>query len=328
MNRPTIHDVLEARHTIAPYLARTPLHHYAALSEHIGAEVRLKHENHQALGAFKVRGGINLLAHMSQEERDRGLITASSGNHGQSIAYACKVFGAKAIIGLPENANPLKVQSMRNLGAEVIFHGAHFDEAREHCERLAKEEGYRYVHAVNEPLLIAGVATETLEIIEDFPDVEYIFVPLGGGSGAGGACIVAKAVNPDIKVIAVQSAQAPAGYLSWKERRLVEALMETVAEGLATASAYELPQGILRDLLDDFLLVDDDEIRRAIAILVEKAHTLAEAAGAASLAGAIKHKEHLQGKKVAVIVTGGNITLDQLREALEGCGGSRGRVGL
>ena len=319
MKRPTLHDVLEARNTIAPYLVRTPLHEYAALSQYLGAEVRLKHENHQPLGAFKARGGINLLAHMSHEERDRGLITASSGNHGQSIAYACKVFGARAIIGVPENANPLKVQSMRNLGAEVIFHGAHFDEAREHCERLAKEEGYRYVHPVNEPLLIAGVATETLEIIEEFPEVEYIFVPLGGGSGASGACIVAKAVNPDIKVIGVQSAQAPAGYLSWKERRIVEAPMETVAEGLATA--YELTQGILWDLLDDFILVSDDEIRRSIAILVEKAHTLAEAAGAASTAGAIKHKEHLQGKKVAVIVTGGNITLDQLREALEGYGG-------
>ncbi len=318
MERPTFRDVLEARHTIAPYVARTPLHHYAALSESVGAEVRLKHENHHPLGSFKARGGINLLAHMSQEERDRGLITASSGNHGQSIAYACQVFGARAIIGLPENANPLKVRSMKNLGAEVVFHGAHFDEAREHCERLAKEEGYRYVHPVNEPLLVAGVATETLEIIEEFPDVEYIFVPLGGGSGAGGACIVAKAVNPDIKVIAVQSAQAPAGYLSWKERRITEAPMKSIAEGLATANAYELTQGILWDLLDDFLLVDDEEIRRAIAVLVEKAHTLAEAAGAASVAGVIKHKEHLQGKKVAALVTGGNITVEQLREALEG----------
>ena len=317
MKRPTLQDVLEARHTIAPYLTPTPLHHYAALSAYVGAEVRLKHENHHALGSFKVRGGINLLAHMSQEERDRGLITASSGNHGQSIAYACRMFGARAVIGLPEDANPLKVQSMRNLGAEVIFHGAHFDQAREHCERLAKEEGYRYVHPVNDPLLVAGVATETLEIIEGFPEVEYIFLPLGGGSGASGACIVAKAVNPAIKVVAVQSAQAPAGYLSWKNRCITEAPMRTIAEGLATANAYELTQGILWDLLDDFLLVDDDEIRRAIAILAEKAHTLAEAAGAASLAGAIKYKEQLQGKKVAVVVTGGNITLDQLRDALE-----------
>ena len=317
MKRPTIHDVLEARKTIAPYLPRTPLHYYPALSDLLGAEVRLKHENHHSLGAFKARGGINLLAHMSQEERDRGVITASSGNHGQSIAYACKLFGARAIIGLPEDANPLKVASMRSLGAELVFHGRHFDEAREHCERLAREEGYRYVHAVNEPLLIAGVATESLEIIEDFPEVEAIFLPLGGGSGAAGACIVAKAINPQIKVIAVQSAQASAGYLSWKNRQLTEAPMETIVEGLATANAYELPQGILWELLDDFLLVGDDEILRAIAILIDKAHTLAEGAGAAALAGAIKYGEKIRGKKVALVISGGNITLAQLREALD-----------
>jgi threonine dehydratase len=253
---------------------------------------------------------------MSEGERRRGVITASSGNHGQSIAYACKVFGVRAIIGLPTDANPLKVESMRNLGAELIFHGVNFDEARQHCERLAKEEGYRYVHAVNEPLLVAGVATETLEILEDFPDVETIFVPLGGGSGAAGACIVAKTINPAIQVIAVQSAQAPAGYLSWKNRRIAEAPMKTMAEGLATASGYELPQSILWDLLDDFVLVGDDEINRAIAVLVERAHTLAEAAGAASLAGAIKCADRIKGKKVAIIVSGGNITVAQLTQAL------------
>ena len=317
MTRPTQNDVLEARKTIAQYVVRTPLHHYPALSQLMGAEVRLKHENHQVLGSFKPRGGINLMAHMPQEERDRGVITASSGNHGQSIAYACKLFGTKAVIVLPEGANPLKVESMRNLGAELVFHGRNFDEAREHCESLAKEEGYRFVHAANEPLLIAGVATETLEIIEEFPDVEAIFVPLGGGSGAAGACIVAKAVNPKIRVIAVQSAEAPAGYLSWKNRRITQAPMETRAEGLATGTGYELTQGILWDLLDDFLLVTDIEISRAVAILIEKAHTLAEAAGAAALAGAIKSRDELKGKKVALVVSGGNITLPQLREVVE-----------
>ena len=321
MKRPTLHDVLEARKTIAPYVARTPLHYYARLSQFLGAEVRLKHENHHALGSFKPRGGVNLLAHMSQEERGRGVITASSGNHGQSIAYACQLFGVRAMIVLPQDANPIKVESIRHLGAELIFYGANFDEAREHSERLAKEQGYRYVHAVNEPLLIAGVATETLEIIEDFPDVEYIFVPLGGGSGSAGACIVVNAVNPQIKVIAVQSAQAPAGYLSWKARRITQAPMETIAEGLATATGYELTQDILWDLLDDFLMASDDGILQAIAILVEKAHTLAEGAGAAPLAGAIKYKDEIRGKKVALIVTGGNITLEQLREVLEGYGG-------
>ena len=317
MIRPTLKDVMEAKKTIAPHVLRTPLHPYPALDQLLEAQVRLKHENHQALGAFKVRGGVNLLCHLSPEERAKGVITASSGNHGQSIAYACKLFGVKALICLPENANPLKVRSMRNQGAEVIFYGKNFDEARVECGRLAKEQGYRYIHAVNEPLLIAGVATQTLEIIEDFPEVDTIFVPLGGGSGAAGACIAAKGINPNIKVVAVQSAQAQGGYLSWKNRRITESPMGTVVEGLATTAGYQLTQEILWDLLDDFVLVDDDEMLEAIAILIERAHTLAEAAGAASLAGAIKYRSNIKGENVALIISGGNITLEQLQEVLE-----------
>ena len=316
MNRPTLADVLEARKTIAPYVSPTPLISYPALDNYIGAEVRLKHENHHPLGAFKVRGGINLMAHMDPEQLSRGLITASTGNHGQSVANACRIFGAKAVVVVPEGANPLKVRSMRNLGAQVLFHGANFDQAREYSERLAKEEGYRYVHAANEPLLVAGVATYALEILEDFPEVEYILVPLGGGSGAAGCSIVAKAVNPGVKVIAVQSQQAPAAYLSWKNKEVCHAPMNTKAEGLATESGYQVPQEILWDLLDDFLLVSDDEIGHAIGVLLEKAHTLAEDAGAAALAGAIKMKDELRGKKVAVIVSGANVTLDRLKEVL------------
>ena len=315
---PTFKDVLAARKRIAPYVPRTPLHHYAALSKLLGCEVRLKHENHHALGAFKVRGGVNLLLQLSDDERRRGVVTASSGNHGQSIAYACSMFGAKAVICLPEGANPLKVESMRNLGAEVVFHGREFDEARAHSERLSQEEGYLYVHPANEPRLVAGVGTASLEIIEDWPDVDVILVPLGGGSGASGACIVAKAIAPYAKVIAVQSAQAPAGYLSWKERRIVDAPMRTRAEGLATATAYEFTQSILLELLDDFILVSDDEIDDAIRVLLEKAHTLAEGAGAAATAGAIKLADQLRGKRVVVIVSGGNITPDQLRVVLGG----------
>ena len=313
---PRFKDVLAARQRIAPYVPRTPLHPYPALSKLLGCEVRLKHENHHALGAFKVRGGINLLAQLSEEERGRGLVTASSGNHGQSIAYASSVFGARAVICLPEGANPLKVESMRNLGAQVVFHGSEFDEARAHAERLSQEEGYLYVHPANEPRLVAGVATASLEIIEDFPEVEVIMVPLGGGSGASGACIVRRAVAPDVRVIAVQSEQAPAGYLSWKEKRIVDSPMRTRAEGLATATAYELTQSILWDLLDDFILVSDDEIDEAIGVLLEKAHTLAEGAGAAATAGAIKIGEQLQGRRVAIVVSGGNITSEQLRAVL------------
>jgi len=317
MQAPTLRDVYRAKKTIAPHIPRTPLHYSSGLSEMLEAEVYLKHEEYLPLGAFKGRGGINLLANMTDEEKERGLITASSGNHGQSMASACKMFGAKAIIGLPEDANPNKVAAMRSLGAEIIFHGADFDAARLHCERIAKEEGYRFVHPVNDPLLIAGVGTQALETVEDLPDVQVLMLPLGGGSGVSGACIVAKGIDPSIEVLAVQSEQAPAAYHSWKQGEIVEAEMNTVAEGIATRVGYELAQGIMRDLLDDFLLVSDEEIHRAIGTLVDKAHTLAEGAGATALAGAIKYPERVKGKKIAITISGGNITVNQLRQSLE-----------
>ena len=317
MNAPTLRDVYQAKKVIAPYVPRTPLHHSAGLSQLLEAQVYLKHDEYLPLGAFKARGGINFLANLSQEERDRGVLTASTGNHGQSIASACQIFGARALIVLPQNANPLKVAAMRLLGAELVFHGANFDEAKVHGERLAKEEGYRFVHPANEPWLIAGVATQTLEVVEDLPDVEVIFMPLGGGSGAAGACIVAKSVDPDIQVVAVQSEAASGAYLYWKNGRPTEAPMETFAEGVATKVGYELPQLVLREKLDDFLLVSDDDIRRAIGTLIEKAHTMAEGAGAVALAGAIKHPELVKGKKVVVTVSGGNITIPQLIYAIK-----------
>ena len=316
MQIPTLRDVYRAKKTISTHISRTPLHFSAGLSEMLGAEVYLKHEEYLPLGAFKGRGGINLLANLSDEEKERGLITASSGNHGQSMASACKLFGVRAIIGLPEKANPNKVAAMRALGAELVFHGADFDAARLHCETLAREEGYRFVHPVNDALLIAGVGTQALETIEDLPDVQVLMLPLGGGSGVSGACIVAKGIDPSIEVFAVQSEQAPAGYLSWKEGRVVEAEMNTFAEGVATRAGYELAQSIIRDLLDDFLLVSDDEIHRAIGTLVDKAHTLAEGAGATALAGAVRYPEKVKNKKVAITVSGGNITAEQLNHSL------------
>ena len=317
MQPPTIRDVYRARQTISPFFQRTPLHYSLGLSELLEAEVYLKHEEYLPLGAFKSRGGINLLSNLSGEEKQRGLITSSTGNHGQSIASAGREFGVRVLIGLPENANPVKVAAMQALGAELIFHGKTFDDAREHCERLAREEGYRYVHAVNEPLLIAGVGTAALEIIEDLPDVDVMMLPLGGGSGISGACIVAKAIDLSIQVYAVQSEAAPAAYLSWKQGEIVQAPMGTFAEGIATQSGYELPQRIMLDLLDDFLLVNDDDIRRAIGLLVEKAHTLAEPAGATALAGAVRHADRLRGKKVSITISGANITAERLAEALK-----------
>jgi threonine dehydratase len=309
-------DVIVAKRRIAPYIKPTPLYTYPALSELVGTEVWVKHENHLPIGAFKVRGGVNLAAQLSDDERGAGLISASTGNHGQSVAYGARTFGVKAIICVPENANPVKVDAIRRWGAEIIEHGRDFDDAREHCEKLAEQHGYRYVHSGNEPQLVAGVGTSTLEIFEDQPDIDVIVVPIGGGSGAAGACVVAKSIRPEVEVIGVQSAQAPAAYRSWKEGRLVEDEMNTFAEGLATRTAFELPQRILREHLDDFVLVDDADIKKAMLVLMEITRNLVEGAGGAATAAALKFKERLAGKKVVVVLSGGNIAPAQLRELL------------
>ncbi len=318
--QPTLRHVLAARRRIAPYLPRTPLFGYPALDAVLGTTVSVKHENHQPIGAFKVRGGVNLVARLSDDERARGLVSASTGNHGQSIAYAARLFDVRAVICVPEGANPVKVAAIESLGAEILVHGRDFDDARERCEALAHEKGLRYVHSGNEPDLIAGVATGVLEIVEDDPATDVIFVPVGGGSGAAGACIVAKAVDPAIRVIGVQSSAAPAAYRSWREGRLVEDRMGTYAEGLATRTAFELPQQILRRHLDDFVLVSDDEIRAAQATLLTATKNVVEAAGAAAFAGAYRLRGQLAGKRVAVVVSGGNVSSPELADVLARAG--------
>ena len=309
---PDLGDVLAARKRIAPYLSPTPLYRYPALDALAGAALWVKHENHQPVGAFKVRGGVNLVSQLPEDERRRGVITASTGNHGQSVAYAANLFGVRAIICVPEQANPVKVESMRALGAEIVFHGQDFDDAREHCEKLAAEHGYRYIHSGNEPMLIAGVGTYALEILESQPDIEVIVVPVGGGSGASGTCTVAKTVNPSIEVIGVQSQVAPAAQRSWQGRALVTDATSTIAEGLATRTAFELPQSILWRLLDDFVLVSDDALLAATRIMIEKTKNLVEPSGAAPLAAVLADEARFAGRKVAVVCSGGNISPAQL----------------
>ena len=312
LSMPDLADVLAARQRIAPYLRRTALYRYPALDAITGAQVWVKHENHQPVGAFKVRGGVNLVSQLTEDERGRGVIAASTGNHGQSVAYAADLFGVRAVICMPERANPVKVESMRALGAEVVFYGRDFDEAREHCEQLAAEHRYRYIHSGNEPLLISGVATCTLEILYSRPDIEVIVVPVGGGSGAAGACVVAKAVRPSIQVIGVQSEAAPAAYRSWRARSLVEDANSTFAEGLATRTAFELPQQILQALLDDFVLVSEDALKAATRLMIEKTRNLVEPAGAAALAAVLGTPGRFAGRKVAIVCSGGNISPAQL----------------
>ncbi len=310
---PNFEDILAAREFIAQYLPKTPLVRVERLSERLGCDYYVKLENLQPTGAFKVRGGVNLVGTASEQERRAGLVSASTGNHGQSIAYAGRLFGARVIIYAPkENVNESKMQAMRDLGAEVRLHGRDFDEARLEAERVAQSEGYRYVHSANEPKLIAGVGTIGIEIFEDLPDVDVIIAPAGGGSCASGNSIVASYKNPKTRIIAVQSESAPAMWHAWKNRTLdAYPTMETEHEGLATRVPFELTNKILWDLLDDFVLVTDEEINEGIRLLARHSKQVAEGAGAASLAAAIKLSDQLKGKRVVGILTGGNMSVER-----------------
>jgi threonine dehydratase len=314
---PTLADVLRARVAIAPYLKPTPVLEPEALGEALGCRAVLKCENLNPTGAFKVRGGVNLVSTLEAEERARGVLAVSTGNHGQSIAFAARLFGAPAVIYMPEGANPLKVAATRALGAEVVQVGRDFDAAREAAEVRAHRDGLRYVHSSNEPLLVAGVGTCALELLEEAPDLDILFVPVGGGSGVLGAATVARAVNPAIRVIGVQAEGAPAVYRSWKEGRYVETPeVNTFAEGLATRQPFALPLALLPRLVDEIMLVSDAEIAAAIRLLIATSRQLAEGAGAAATAAAMKRRDELAGKNVGLVLSGGNITVEQLRAVL------------
>ena len=310
---PAFQDVVAAREFIAPYLPKTPLIRVDAISELLDCEYYAKLDNLQPVGSFKVRGGVNIVGTASDEERRRSMVAASTGNHGQSLAFAGRLFATRVIIYAPaENVNEAKMRAIRDFGAEVRLHGRDFDEARQECERVASTEGLRYVHSANEPKLITGVGTMGLEIFEDLPDVDVIIAPAGGGSCAAGNCIVAHELNPNVRVIAVQSEAAPAMWHAWRNHTLEPyPTMKTEHEGLATRVPFELTNEILWELLSDFALVTDAEINDAIRLLAKHAKQVAEGGGAASLAAAIKLRDKLRGKKVVGILSGGNLPLQR-----------------
>ncbi|MDR7419743.1 MAG: threonine/serine dehydratase [Armatimonadota bacterium] len=316
---PDLTDVLSARRAIAPYLRPTPVVTAPALDRLLGCQAFVKCENTNPTRAFKVRGGLNLISRLSADERRRGVISASTGNHGQSIAYASAVFGVRAIIGVPTGANPVKLQAMRDFGAEIVEVGRDFDDAREWVERTAAAEGYRYVHSGNEPYLIAGVGTASLELIEEVPDLEVVIVPVGGGSGACGHTIAAKTINPRLQVIGVQATGAPAVARSWRERRIVATdAIRTRAEGLATRAPFSLTLAMMWARLDDMIEVTDEEMDQGVRILLDTTRQVAELAGAAAVAAALRLADRLRGRKVGLILSGGNITIDGLRAILSG----------
>lgn len=309
-------DIRTAREIVYRTLGPTALLRHPLLDAETGLSILVKHENHNPTGAFKVRGGLNLVARLSAEER-RGVITATTGNHGQSIALACEREGVPCTIVVPAGNNPEKNAAMRAFGATVLETGRDFDEAREHVERLRLENGLRYVHSANEPHLIAGVATYALEIFDDAPDVEVILVPIGGGSGACGCALVRTLAGSRAEVIGVQAAGADAFARSWRTgTRVVGAQAATFAEGMATRVTFDLTFGILRELLDDVVTLTEEELMEGVRLALRATHNLAEGAGAASLAAAVKLRDRLRGRKVVCVMSGGNIDQATLRRIL------------
>jgi len=314
---PTLLDVYAARARIAPVLRPTPLLRHPLLVETLGLEVLVKHENHNPTCAFKVRGGLNLVASLDEDQRRRGVVTASTGNHGQSIAFACRRAGVACTIVVPRGNNPEKNAAMRAYGATVEEHGRDFDEARERVEALAAERGLRYVHSANEPLLIAGVGTYALEIFEEAAEPDVIFVPIGGGSGASGLVTVRDALGARTAIVGVQAARADAFARSWHgPERVVGERADTFAEGLATRVTFDLTFGILRRGLADVVTLDEDELAEGVRLALRATHNLAEGAGAATLMAAFKQRAALAGKSVVCVMSGGNLDTATLARIL------------
>lgn len=316
MRIPTLNDVLAARERVYRVVKPTPLMAHPLLTAETGLDIRVKHENHNPTGAFKVRGGINLIASLTGDDR-RGVITATTGNHGQSIALACRREGVRCTIVVPSGNNPEKNAAMRALGATLIEFGRDFDEAREKAEQLQHERALRYVHSANEPLLIAGVGTYALEIFEEQPDTDLILVPIGGGSGASGCCIVRTGLKRRARIIGVQAARADAFSRSWHSgHRVVGDSADTFAEGLATRVTFDLPFAILKEQLDAIVTLTEEELAEGVRLALRATHNLAEGAGGSTLAAAVKLRADLAGKKVVCVMSGGNIDVRTLTRIL------------
>jgi len=303
---PTFADIAAGRELLAAHLPSTPMWSYPALNAALGTTVYVKHENVQPTGAFKVRGGLNLVARLPPARRALGTITYSTGNHAQSMAYASAQYDVPCTVVMPADAAPSKVRALTALGALVELHGPDMPAAQARAEELAAETGQLLVSPGDTPELISGVGTTYLEIFEAHPDLDAVIVPIGSGTGASGACLAAERLAPRCRVIGVQAAGAPAAHDSWRAGRCVSRPIRTRAAGLATGRGYALPQEVLRSGLADFQLVTDQQIRAAQRLLASDAHTLAEGAGAASLAAILARPAAFAGRRIAVVVTGGN----------------------
>ena len=305
----TIADVHAARDRLRPHLAPTPARRYPTLDAAVGHGIRVvvKHENHQPTQAFKARNGISAVTALSKEARARGVVGASTGNHGQGLAYAAHLLGARATICVPVGNNPDKNAAIRGWGARLVEEGANYDESVLTADRLVRDEGLTLVHSTNNRDIIAGAATMTLELLEQAPDIDAIVLSVGGGSQAVGAITVAAALKPNVAVYGVQSAQASNAHDSWHaKQRLPLGTTRTFAEGIATRATYDLTFDALLEGLADFITVDDTDLFAAMRMFWSHAHNLSEGAGAAGLAGLMRLRDRLAGKTVGVVISGSN----------------------
>jgi threonine dehydratase len=317
----TLQDVLAARERLRPHLAPTPFRNYPLLDEFIGHGIKVwvKHENHQPTQSFKIRNGISALTALSAEQRARGVIAPSTGNHGQGVAYAGRMLGIPVAICVPFGNNPEKNASIRAMGAELIEEGANYDETSRACARIQAERGATLIHGIHNRDVLAGAATMTLEIVEQEGDLDALLIAVGGGSQAVGALAVAAALKPSLAVWAVGAEAAPAQYLSWKRGvRLVDQPIHTFAEGVATGSAYEMTFEALKAGLAGFITVSDAEMYQGIRDLLRITHNLPEGAGAAGLAGLHALAGALAGQRVGIVMCGGNLSTAALKVAV--CG--------
>ncbi|MBI3978400.1 MAG: threonine/serine dehydratase [Chloroflexi bacterium] len=315
---PTFPGVLRAARLVCRYLQRTPLYTYPGLDELLGAQTYVKHENHQRIGSFKARGALAAIFALSDEQRARGVATSTTGNHGQGVAYAAALLGVPAQIYAPAGANPEKVAAMRGWGGTVELVDGDLEAARARALATAADRGMKFVDDGGDARLMEGAGTVALEIVEDLPDLNVLIVPLGGGALASGCGTVLKAVKPSTRLIVVQSEGSPATLLSWRGGRVQSGPSDSFAEGLVTGRPEELAVEVLGKVVDDGLLVADAELRAAIRLLLRMTHNLAEGAGAAALAAALRLKDELRGKKVALILSGANLSQEQLRQTLDG----------
>jgi len=317
LHPPTLDDIRAATTHVYAALAPSPLLEHPLLAEAVGAHVSVKHENHNPTGAFKVRGGVNLIARLSDVDRARGVISATTGNHGQSIAFAAARAGAPCTLVVPRGNNPGKNALMRAWGATLVEHGKDFDEARELVERLCEERGMRYVHSANEPDLISGVGTYALEVFGALADIDVVFVPVGGGSGACGLITVRDGLGLKTRIIGVGAERASAVAQSWRTgTRIVATSADTFAEGLATRVTFDLTFGILQRGLDDFVSLSEEELADGVRLALRLTHNLAEGAGGAAIAAALKCRDQIAGQRVVCVMSGGNLDPARLRQIL------------